>query len=95
MISTKSDIDAPRHWVHYLFFPNEPTARQWAQSIAATGWNIQSVHPSSADDGTWVVVPELHAAVLNSEVIRDAREYFEAIASRIEGADYDGWEASL
>lgn len=95
IIAQRSDLNAPRHWVHYLYFPDEASARSWSGSIEAAGWTLRTVAPAAVDDGSWVVMPERHDVVLSPDAVRDARTYFDAIAAQVESAEYDGWEASL
>lgn len=95
IIAEQSDLSAPRHWVHYLYFPDERSARSWSQSIESAGWSLRTVARAAVDDGSWVVIPERHDVVLSPDAVRDARVYFDSIAAQVDGADYDGWEASL
>ena len=95
IISSRSDLSAPRHWVHYLYFPGEAPARAAAEDAQAAGWNLQRVDEAATQDGSWVVIAERHEVVVDPTSVREARETFESIASRYPGGDYDGWEASL
>ncbi len=94
-IAARSDLTSPRHWVHYLYFPDEASARKAAESIAASGWKLQYVERAATDDGQWIVVPERHDVVVSPALVEETRVYFEAVAARVPGAEYDGWEASL
>ncbi|MBC3761012.1 ribonuclease E inhibitor RraB [Quadrisphaera oryzae] len=92
-MSQRSDLTSPRHWVHYLYFPEEADARRAGAAITAAGWEIQALEP--AVEGTsWVVVPEQHDAVVSESAVVAARQFFEDVAARVPGAEYDGWEAS-
>lgn len=93
-IAARSDLKAPRHWVHYLYSADENAARAAAADIAANGWQLQRVDVAAQGNG-WVVIAERHDAVISPDDVRAARAYFEAVASRVEGGAYDGWEASL
>ena len=93
-IASRSDLEAPRHWVHYLYVKDEPTARSAAEVVAAAGWSIQRVDVSAQGGPEGVVIAEAHA-VTSSEAVREARLFFEGVAATHDGGDYDGWEASL
>lgn len=94
-IAQHSDLNAERHWVHYLYFADEAAARAAATQVSAAGWAIQRVDESADGGPEWVVIAERERAVTNPANVRDARELFEAIARAHPGGDYDGWEASL
>jgi hypothetical protein len=93
-ISERSDLNTPRHWIHYLYFSGERTAREAAAEIKAGGWDIQATERAAQGPG-WVVIAEKHKAITSPMAVREARAYFEGIASRINGAEYDGWEVSI
>ena len=93
-IASRSDLDAPRHWVHYLYVQDESQARSAAQVIAAAGWPIQRIDASADGGPEWVVIAETQA-VTSPAAVREARLFFEGVAATHEGGDYDGWEASL
>ena len=89
-----SDLSAPRHWVHYLYLSNEAQAREAAVVVQAAGWDLQKVAESAAGGPEWVVIAERNGVVTSPEAVRDARAFFESVAQRWPGGDYDGWEAS-
>jgi len=93
-LSQMSDLTAPRHWVHYLYFADEAAARGAAAVVAAAGWELQNVAESAAGGPEWVVIAERHGAVTSPEAVREARRFFDGIARQWAGGDYDGWEAS-
>jgi hypothetical protein len=93
-ISKYSDLDEPRHWVHYLYCQDESAAREAAGEIRAGGWDIQSTEPAAQGPG-WVVIAEKHDVVTSATAVRAARAFFESVASRVSGGDYDGWEVSV
>jgi hypothetical protein len=93
-LASMSDIAAPRHWVHYLYFADEAGARGAAEVVGAAGWDLQNVAESASGGPDWVVVAERHATVTSPEAVRDARAFFESVAKQWPGGDYDGWEAS-
>lgn len=93
-LAQMSDLTAPRHWVHYLYFADEAGAREAAAVVAAAGWELQDVAESAAGGPEWVVIAERHGAVTDPDAVRDARAFFERVAQQWPGGDYDGWEAS-
>jgi hypothetical protein len=93
-IASRSDLEAPRHWVHYLYVQDEPQARSAADVVSAAGWQIQRVDVAAGGGRGGVVVAEAQA-VTSPEAVREARLFFEGVAATHEGGDYDGWEASL
>jgi hypothetical protein len=93
-IAGRSNLMAPRHWVHYLYCADEASARRAATEIAAGGWAIQGVDAAAQGPG-WVVIAEQHNVVTSLDAVRAARGFFEGIAASVDGGDYDGWEASL
>lgn len=92
-INKRSDLSSPRHWVHYLYTPDRPSAEQAATEIRAGGWHIQALEPDTERDD-WGVVAEKPNAVTSPVAVQEARAFFEAVASRVNG-EYDGWEASV
>jgi hypothetical protein len=93
-IASRSDLETPRHWVHYLYVPDEPRARSAAAVVSAAGWNIQRVEAAAGGGPAWVVIAEAQA-VTSPAAVREARLFFEGVAATHDGGDYDGWEASL
>ncbi len=89
-VAARSNLAEPRHWVHYLYFADQASARRGAEAIGHGGWGIQRVGVGG-DGKSWVVIAEKHGVVTSPEAVRDARIFFEGI----DGADYDGWEASV
>ncbi len=94
-IAQHSNLDAGRHWVHYVYFANEDAAHAAAVQIRSGGWDIQRVDKSADGGPEWVVIAEKHGAVTSPVAVRDARQFFESVAAAHPGGDYDGWEASL
>jgi hypothetical protein len=94
-IALHSDLEAARHWVHYVYVAHEEAARLAAEQVSAGGWEIQAVDPSAAGGPEWVVVAEQHGAITTPDAVRTARQFFESVAAAHPGGEYDGWEASL
>jgi hypothetical protein len=93
-LASGSDPDKPRHWVHYLYFDGEPTARSAAEVIEAAGWQIQRVDEAAGGGPAWVVIAEQHDVVTPPARVHEARLFFDGVAHTHDG-EYDGWEASL
>ena len=93
-IASVSDLDAERHWVHYVYLPDEARARSVAVVVIAAGWELQRVDVSAGGGPEWVVIAERHGAVTSPRAVREARLFFEGVAATHDG-EYDGWEASL
>ena len=94
-IAQHSDLEAGRHWVHYVYVAHEDAARRAAEHITASGWDIQRVDPAADGGPEWVVIAEQHGAVTTPDAVRSARQFFESVAGAHPGGGYDGWEASL
>lgn len=88
------DLNAPRHWVHYLYFADETAARGAAEVVASAGWTLRTVDESAAGGPEWVVIADQHDVVLDAPTVQSARTFFETVAAQWPGGDYDGWEAS-
>ena len=95
LVQHGANLAEPRHWIHYLYFEDEPAARSGANAAVAAGWEVGPVSQAAAGDGTWIVMPQQHAALVDATSVRLAREFFEGLVTGVPGADYDGWEASL
>jgi hypothetical protein len=93
-IASRSDIAAPRHWVHYLYLGDETQARSAADVIASAGWDILRIDVAADGGPEWVVIAESQA-VTTPQSVRGARLFFEGVAATHVGGSYDGWEASL
>jgi hypothetical protein len=94
LIAQRSDIRAPRHWMHYLYFADEKGARAACAAAVDHGWTLQRVG-APAPGEEWIVIAERRDTIVTPEAIRDARAFFGALAASIRGGEYDGWEASL
>ncbi len=85
--------DKPRHWVHYLYTADEPSAREASVAIQSAGWGLQRVDVAAQGPG-WVVIAEKHDVVVDASGVSNARRFFDHVANSVAGGDYDGWEAS-
>jgi hypothetical protein len=93
-IAGRSDLQKPRHWVHYFYARDEKAARSAAQTITQDGWEIQRIG-AGAPSEPWIVIAEKHDVILTPGDVRSAREFFLKVASGTDGGEYDGWQASL
>ncbi|MFL6109162.1 MAG: ribonuclease E inhibitor RraB [Marmoricola sp.] len=93
-IKAKADPDRPRHWMHYLHVADEPAAREAAAEVLSDGWDLDRVEEARDSPG-WVVVAEQHDAVLSPDRVVAARRFFEGLADRSRGGDYEGWETEV
>ena len=91
-LEARTDLGAPRHWMHYLYVADESTARAAADEVLTDGWDLDRVE--AADRG-WVVVAEQHDAVLTPDRVAAARRFFEDLADRCAGGHYEGWKTEL
>lgn len=93
-LASQGDLRAPRHWMHYLYVADEATARAAADEALSDGWDLDRVEVA-ADGRGWVVIAEQHDAVLTTDRVIAARRFFEGLADRSTGGDYDGWQAQV
>lgn len=94
-IASRSDLKAPRDWIHYLYFPDAASASTAADSIAASGWSIRGIGRTDPDDGTWFVDAARYGIVASPRALSDARRFFDSVVAEYPGAEYDGWEATI
>lgn len=64
-----------------------------AAAVEAGGWEADV--QSSRRGRNWCVTAEQSGVVTSPGTVRQARLFFEDIVSRIPGAAYDGWHASV
>jgi hypothetical protein len=89
-LQTTTGLDQPRHWRHYLYVADEPTAREAAAEVLSDGWDLDRVEQVPASQG-WVVVAQQYDALLRADRVIAARRFFESLAARTAGGDYGGW----
>lgn len=90
-LRARTDLSEPRHWMHYLYVADEPSARAAAAEVLSDGWDLDRVERLQDGHG-WMVVAEQHEAVLSPERVAAARRFFEGLADRSFGGDYGGWK---
>jgi hypothetical protein len=93
-IAARTSLDLPRSWQHFLLVPDEAAVGMVARPLAATGWEV-SIAPPKARKRPWCVIAERDGVVLTPQLVCRIRELFEEVASRLPGAVYDGWQASI
>ena len=94
LIASRSDLELPRHWVHYSYFVDEERARSAAAAITAAGWHVQRVAAAKDGESSWIVVADAQA-VTSPAAVREARQFFEGVAATHGVGEYDGWEAGV
>jgi hypothetical protein len=87
-----ADLAAPRHVLHYSYFPSQGAAEAAAATCRVQGWEASVREPLPDYPGQWGVVAERPAAVLSLAFVREATDFFEELAA-LHGGDHDGWEA--
>jgi hypothetical protein len=93
-INSQSPPGTPREWLQVLYAADEGAARAAAAEIAAEDWQIHTVE--QAEDGDdWLVLAVREDVILSPDLVCSARVFFERVAARTPGGQYDGWEASL
>ena len=88
-----ADLSQSRHVVYYSYAPSEEVGSAMQREAESNGYDAEVREPLPSHPGQWAVVCETHA-VTSPDFVRDADDFFEALAER-HGAEYDGWEASL
>lgn len=77
---------------HYLYGPDHPSMAAAEATLQAQGYTLDS--RPAATGGTWLVLAE-REEVVDPATVASARKLFEELASKIQGGDYDGWEAAI
>jgi hypothetical protein len=93
LIDNGADLTQSRHVVYYSYAPSESIARAMGQEAEASYFTADIREPLPQHPGMWSVICEKHA-VTSPDFVREADDFFEALAER-HGAEYDGWEASV
>jgi hypothetical protein len=85
------DLSRPRHGIQYLYFPTEVAARGAAETLRATGYDVD-LRPPREGITQWAAIAEAHV-VVDEAWLDEMRPRLEAIAAANDG-EYDGWEAA-
>ena len=94
LVRAGADVEAPRHVLYYLYFPDAECAAVAVSEAEARGFETSVNEPLPEYPGSWGVVCECHDYVLDLDKVRINSDVFEELAAR-HGGDYDGWEASV
>ncbi len=90
-LADQADLSEPRHWSHFLVFPDEAQARQAAE-IIGQDWDTQ-VQPSPEGDG-WTLQARRDDARISPTAVTAAREALTLVAGA-HGGSYNSWIAWL
>jgi hypothetical protein len=85
------DLSRPRHVLQYLYFPTEAAALGAAETLRATGYDVDVRAPGEGM-AQWGAIAEAHV-VVDEAWVGEMRPRLDAIAAA-NGGDYDGWEAA-
>jgi hypothetical protein len=86
-----ANLDAPRHVLHYLYFPSEAAAQKASEACQGQGWEAAAGEPLPDYPGQWSVTAELASAVLTLDFVRGSTDFFQEVAALYDG-EHDGWE---
>ena len=89
-----ADLNLPRHALYYLYFGSQEAAEAGAPEARAAGYTCEVREPLAAYPDQWSLVCERPDAVLDIAGVRQADDFFQAIADRHQGV-FDGWEAAV
>jgi hypothetical protein len=93
LLKNGADLSKSRHVVYYSYAPGEEVAHAMGREAEANGYSAAIREPLPDFPGQWSVVCEIQT-VTSPDFIREADDFFQELADR-NGAEYDGWEASL
>lgn len=83
------NFDLPRDWVHYVYCETAEDADSIALVAGAAGWTVRRAATSPG------IVASRDDTPVNGQTVPEVRGFFEGLASRVKGGDYDGWEAAV
>ena len=90
-MSEQMHLVTPRRWTHFVFFPDEATARAVGAELEAE-WQVDVL---AAPDGSgWTLQLTRDAVQVSALAVKHARRDFSAMAQS-RGGEYDGWRAWL
>lgn len=89
-----ADLTQPRNVVFYLYFPDQASAAVAGEVASGQGYTPEVRTPLAEYPDQWALVCERQDTVTSPEFVRDADNFFQALADT-HGGDYDGWEASV
>jgi hypothetical protein len=94
LIDARGGLGEPRRVIHFLYAADERAARSLALVVAEAGWRVVRVE-ESAVGGSWLVEVDRESVVIVGDEVEESREFFEAAATQVGGAVYDGWEVVM
>ena len=86
----RGELGREARFVHHLFFRDQTTAMEAAERAEAQGWSIDWLDAQPEPFVGWVMRPARNA-VIDAELVADARAFFEQVANATHGK-YDGWD---
>lgn len=84
-----ADFNVPRDWVHYVYCQTDEGAAELETVASAAGWTVRR-----AATGSGIIANRIDMPV-NGHTVPEVRGFFEGLAARVPGGEYDGWEAGL
>ena len=93
LMKNGADLSQSRHVVYYSYAPSEVVAQAMGHEAESNGYAAAIGEPLPDFPGRWSVRCETHD-VTSPDFVREADDFFQGLADR-NGAEYDGWEASL
>lgn len=93
LVSAGADLTQARHVRHYVYVPDESTARVAAAAAGEAGWQVEVREPLPGRT-EWLVLSQRQGYVLSPAAVAEGRVFFDALAANHSG-EYDGWEASV
>lgn len=94
-IADRSPLDQPRHVIHFFECIDEAAVRALVEAAGADGWDVYWIQDPTDDHPAWSVALQRHDVVTSAAEVRATRLYFDGLAARIPGVEYDGWEGSI
>jgi hypothetical protein len=94
LMDAGADLTQHRHVVFYLYFTDQASADRAGDVASGQGYTSDVRTPLPEYPGDWTLVCERHDTVTSPDFVRDADDFFQALADT-HGGDYDGWEASV
>lgn len=89
-----ADLSEPRHVVFYLYFPDQASAARAGEVASGQGYSPDVREPLTEYPDQWALVCDRHDTVTSPDFVRDADNFFQALADT-HGGEFDGWEASV
>src|SRR5947209_3199442 len=81
LMKNGADLSESRHVVYYSYAPSERLAHAMGREAEAKGFDATIREPLPELPGQWSVISETHA-VTSPDFVRDADDFFQALADR-------------